>query len=89
MDMKPTIKRSIKPVTFTVTVVAHKVNENGTFSSFEIKDVKGIKNSTLKVVAPPKGGGSLFIRVATLEGVEVLKDKDNDDGTTTEKVKLF
>lgn len=89
MDKKATIKRSIKPITITLTVVANRVNENGTFSGFEIKDVKGIRNSTLKAVAPPMGGGSIYLKVATLDGVEVLKDNDDGSSTTKEKVKLF
>ena len=85
--MQATVKKSIKPVTFTITVVAKKVNENGTFSAFEIQSVKGsVKNSTFKVVAPPQAGGALYIKCDTLDGLEIMAD-----GTTTNapKAKLF
>lgn len=85
--MQATLKKSIKPVTFTIKVTAKKVNENGTFSSFEVQSVTGsVKNSTFKVVAPPQAGGALYIKCETLEGMEVLQE-----GTTTgaPKQKLF
>lgn len=85
--MQATVKKSIKPVTFTITVVAKKVNENGTFSAFEVQGVKGsVKNSTFKVVAPPQSGGALYIKCETLDGLEIMAD-----GTTTNapKAKLF
>jgi hypothetical protein len=82
-----TLKKSIKPVTFTIKVTAKKVNENGTFSAFEIHSVSGsVKNNTFKVVAPPQAGGALYIKCETLEGMEVLQE-----GTVTgaPKQKLF
>ena len=73
--MQATVKKSIKPVTFTLTVVAKKVNENGTFSAFEIQGVKSnVKNSTFRVVAPPQAGGALYIKCDTLEGLEIMQD---------------
>ena len=73
--MQATVKKSIKPVTFTITVVAKKVNENGTFSSFEVQSVKGnVKNNTFKVVAPPQAGGALYIKCETLEGLEIMQE---------------
>jgi hypothetical protein len=81
-----TLKRNIKPVTLTLTVVAKKVNENGTFSSFEIQKVTGISNATLTAVSPPQAGGAIYFKVATLEGVEVLSD---DVKTQAVKAKLF
>ena len=84
MSMKATRKKNIRPVQFTVTVMASKINENGTFSSFQIERVKG-PNSTAKAVAPPQGGGSIYLKVETLDGVEVLADNE----PTAPKTKLF
>jgi hypothetical protein len=85
--MQATLKKSIKPVTFTITVVAKKVNENGTFSAFEVQSVKSnVKNSTFRVVAPPQAGGALYLKCDTLEGLELMAE-----GTvaTGPKTKLF
>jgi hypothetical protein len=85
--MQATVKKSIKPVTFTITVVAKKVNENGTFSAFEVQSVKGnVKNNTFKVVAPPQAGGALYIKCETLEGMEVLQEGATSNAP---KAKLF
>jgi len=82
-----TLKKSIKPVTFTIKVTAKKVNENGTFSAFEIQSVIGsVKNNTFKVVAPPQAGGALYIKCETLEGMEVLQE---GTATSATKQKLF
>lgn len=88
MTANATIKRSIKPVTFTITVTARKVNENGTFSQLEVQSVKGnVKNSTFRVVAPPQGGGSMYIKCDSLEGLELLTEAMAQ--ATGTKVKLF
>lgn len=85
--MQATVKKSIKPVTFTLTVVAKKVNENGTFSAFEIQGVKSnVKNSTFRVVAPPQAGGALYIKCETLDGLELVLDGVTPTGP---KTKLF
>jgi hypothetical protein len=85
--MQATVKKSIKPVTFTITVTAKKVNENGTFSNLEIQGVKGnVKNSTFRVVAPPQAGGAMYIKCDTLEGLELLTEAMAATGT---KAKLF
>jgi len=82
-----TLKKSIKPVTFTITVVAKKVNENGTFSSLEIQGVKGnVKNSTFRVVAPPQAGGAMYIKCDNLDGLELVADGATSTAT---KSKLF
>ena len=82
-----TLKKSIKPVTFTITVVAKKVNENGTFSSLEIQGVKGnVKNSTFRVVAPPQAGGAMYIKCDTLDGLELVAEGAT---STAPKSKLF
>jgi hypothetical protein len=85
--MQATVKKSIKPVTFTITVVAKKVNENGTFSAFEVQSVKGnVKNNTFKVVAPPQAGGALYIKCETLDGLELMTE---GAVANTPKAKLF
>ncbi len=85
--MQATVKKSIKPVTFTIKVTAKKVNENGTFSAFEVQSVTGsVKNSTFKVVAPPQAGGALYIKCETLEGMEVLQE---GTASNAPKAKLF
>lgn len=85
--MQATVKKSIKPVTFTITVVAKKVNENGTFSNLEIQGIKGnVKNSTFRVVAPPQAGGAMYIKCDSLEGLELLTEAMAATGT---KAKLF
>ena len=85
--MQATVKKSIKPVTFTLTVVAKKVNENGTFSAFEIQGVKSnVKNSTFRVVAPPQAGGALYIKCDTLDGLELVTEGATPTGP---KTKLF
>jgi hypothetical protein len=87
MATTATLKRSIKPVTFTVTVEARKVNENGTFSSFVFKGVKG-PNSTAKAVSPPQAGGAIYLKVESLEGIEF--DDDAASGIMAKiKAKLF
>ena len=85
MEKKATIKKSIKPVTFTVTVTASRVNENGTFSGIQIESVKG-PNDTAYAVAPPMGGGAVYFKVDTLKGITVF---DDDAPTTSVKKKLF
>jgi hypothetical protein len=86
--MQATVKKSIKPVTITVTLVAKKVNENGTFSSFEVQSVKGsMKNSTLRVATPPQGGGAIYLKVDSLEGLEMIERTTQISGMP--KVKLF
>jgi hypothetical protein len=84
--MQPTVKRAIAPVTITVKLVASRVNENGTFSGFVVESVKG-PNATCKAVCPPQGGGSIYLKTETLEGITV-----RGDGTAeakAEKKKLF
>jgi len=71
--MQPTVKRAIAPVTITVKLVASRVNENGTFSGFTIESVKG-PNSSTKAVCPPQGGGSIYLKVETLEGITFLTE---------------
>ena len=82
---KATRKKSIVPVTLTLTVTATKVNENGTFSSFSIDSVKG-PNKTATAVAPPQGGGSIYLKVSSMEGLDILAE---DEKGNAPKPKLF
>jgi hypothetical protein len=84
-DFKAAAKRSIKPVTITVTVEATKLNENGTVAAFTVKSVKG-PNETCKVSAPPRLGGGFFLRVESLKGIEFTSEADSAPKT---KTKLF
>lgn len=86
MAQEATLKRAIKPVTLTIVVEARKVSEKGTFSSFEVKSVKG-PNGTFKAVSPPQSGGAIYLKVTSLEGLTILTDGDNP--AATGKVKLF
>jgi hypothetical protein len=81
----PTVKRAIKPVTITVTLQATRVNENGTFSGFVVQKASG-PNGTFKVSIPPQGGGSIYLKVDSLEGLTVL---DAEAAAVSQKVKLF
>lgn len=84
--MKVTLKRAIAPVTITVKMVASRINENGTFSGFVVESVKG-PNGTAKAVCPPQGGGAIYLKVETLEGITLRED--GVTGQTVEKKKLF
>lgn len=85
---EPKIKRSIKPVTLTVVLKAGRINENGTFLGFEVVSLKG-PNDTFKASFPPKGGGSIYLKVDTLEGITVMADGNNVGSATKPKPKLF
>lgn len=86
MANQATLKKAIKPVTLTIVVEARKVNENGTFSGFEVKSAKG-PNGTFKVVSPPQSGGAIYLKVTSLDSLVILSD---DGGAApTGKVKLF
>lgn len=86
---KATLKKSIKPVTFTIQVTARKVNENGTFSALEITSINSpTRNSTLRAVAPPQAGGAIYLKCDSLEGLELLQEQQAD-GLSMSKVKLF
>lgn len=83
-----TIKRRIQPVTLTIQVKASKVNENGTFSQFEIISAKG-PNKSFRVSAPFQGGGSLYLKVDSLEGINVLAEEATGTTAGAPKQKLF
>jgi hypothetical protein len=86
-DRTTTVKRAIKPVTITLTVTASRVNENGTFSGFTVQKITG-PNKTTRASMPPMGGGSIYLKVESLEGIEVLA-AEAASPTATAKVKLF
>jgi hypothetical protein len=69
----PKLKKSINPITLTITLEATRINESGTLLGFTVtKMPKGFKLS-----APPQGGGALYIRLedgVTLQeaGIQLL-----------------
>lgn len=77
---KTTVKRPIEEVTLTLKVKAHRINENGTFSQFEVVDIKG-PNNTIKASFPPMGGGSIYLKVESLEGIKVLEGTQKEAHT--------
>lgn len=86
MAQTTTIKRRIGATTLTIKVTAARINENGTFSSFEVVSVSG-PNKTFRMVAPPQGGGAIYLKVDSLEGIKILAD--DVASVMTEKKKLF
>ena len=82
----PTLKRSIKPVNFTIEGTASKVNENGTFSGLKILMVRG-PTEGMSVSCPPMGGGSMFLKTSTLTGLKLLNDTETP--VPQDKPKLF
>jgi hypothetical protein len=86
MAQTTTVKRRIGATTLTIKVTAGRINENGTFSSFEVVSVSG-PNKTFRMVSPPQGGGAIYLKVDSLEGIKILSD--DVTSVTTEKKKLF
>jgi hypothetical protein len=86
MAQTTTVKRRIGATTLTIKVTANRINENGTFSSFEVVSATG-PNKTFRMVAPPQGGGAIYLKVDSLEGIKILSD--DVTSVTTEKKKLF
>ena len=80
-----TVKRGIKVVELTVKVKATRINENGTFSGFEVVSASG-PNKTFKVVAPPQGGGAIYLKVESLDNITISEGIAPEK---TEKKKLF
>lgn len=85
-DGTPTVKRRIAPARFTIVVEAHKVNEHGTFSAFEIVSIKG-PNDTAKVSILPRTPHMMMVRVESLSGLKILGEADKP--ATGERKKLF
>lgn len=84
-----TVKKHIKPITFTITVTVDKVNENGTFSGCKVESVvaNGVKKGNFDCVSPPQAGGAMYLKTAGLEGVQILEGAQATTGAA--KVKLF
>lgn len=85
MANQPTVKKGIRPVTVTLTVEARRINENGTLSQFELKSIKG-PNDTIKASFPPMGGGSIYLRLESLEGIEVIEGEAKKAARVTKKL---
>jgi hypothetical protein len=81
-----TVKKAIKEVTFTVVVTAKKINENGTLSGLTIKSVKG-PNSTADAVSPVMSGGAMYLKLSSMDGIQVLSAEENFQQVV--KKKLF
>ena len=87
-ERKPTAKRSIAPVTFTIEVTATRINENGTLSGITAKVVKQpIKGNEFKTSVPPMAGGAIYLKALSLEGLSIVAD--DAPKATTVKTKLF
>ena len=84
-ELTPTEKRAIAPVRFTITGTASRVNENGTLSGLAFETTKGPK--TFKAVSHPASGGAIWLKVESLEGLEILGD--TAAAAKPEKKKLF
>lgn len=81
-----TVKKAIKPLTFTVQVTVNKVNENGTFSGIEAKITKAPADVDAAVKAPPMAGGAMFLQASSLKGISIVEDGGNNKAP---KAKLF
>ena len=87
-ERKPTAKRSIAPVTFTIEVTATRINENGTLSGITAKVVKQpIKGNEFKTSVPPMAGGAIYLKALSLEGLSIVAD--DAPKATAVKTKLF
>lgn len=82
---KATKKRPIETVTIQLTVTANRINENGTFSGLKVQKITGPKGIAASM--PPQGGGSIYLKTDTLDGVEFREGEEA--GTVQEKKKLF
>lgn len=84
-----TMKKTIKPVTFTIEVSATRINENGTFSGLTINKVSSsIKsNDTIRASVPPMAGGALYLKTDSLKGLEFIEGTPT--GASAPKAKLF
>lgn len=69
------LKKRIQAIQVTLTVTFDKVNENGTLSGATIVSAKGVKG--VHAVAAEQGGGAIWVKLDTLDGVKVLGDMAN------------
>ena len=69
-------KTLVEPITITIVIKAHRINEEGTFLKWETVKVSTSGKCGAKVVAPPQGGGALYIRALSTEGLAYAKDED-------------
>lgn len=85
-EKSATVKKAVKPLTFTVQVTVNRVNENGTFSGVEAKIIKSPVDVDAVVKAPPMAGGAMFLQAQSLKGITIL-----EEGATAKapKAKLF
>jgi len=73
-------KRGIKPIKVIVELEMVQINENGTFCRFQVvKATTSNKEAGLDVIAPPKGGGAIYIKAKNREAIVY------DDGPETAK----
>ena len=82
-------KVNIKPITFVIEITAEKVSDKGTFSGIKITSIKSsIKDlqGHLKVAVPPRGGGAMYLRTDTLDGIKVTSEETE---AAKPQVKLF
>jgi hypothetical protein len=85
---KTTAKKSIAPVEMTLTISASRINENGTFSGLTVVKAKG-PNGTFKVSIPPQQGGAMYLKVESLDGLNILSDAASGNTPAAPKAKLF
>jgi len=84
---KTTTKRAISPVAINISLVATRVNENGTLSGFEQIVTTGPKGTAPTAKSSNQSGGAIWVSVDTLKGLKVMAD--TTDKATGPKTKLF
>lgn len=81
-----TVKRDINEVNIVLHLKARRINENGTFSNFEVTKITG-PNKTIKASMPPMMGGAIYLKVEDLDGITLLDAAESAENTP--KKKLF